>query len=399
VTDRRGPATQDVVRRQNLAAVVQHLHRNGATSRSTLTSLLSLNRSTIGALVADLTARGLVSEAVPEERGGTGRPSPVVRLCAKRVVALAIEVEVNSLGVALIGIGGEVIAERRVPYARPAPKVATVMALLPKITRDLLALLPNAVVAGVGVGVAGIVRRADGLVHHAPNLGWRDVPLGAEVAATLHLDVPVHVGNDADLGAIAEHTRGAGVGVDDLVFVSSEVGVGSGVLSDGELLTGADGYFGELGHLPLFPRGQQCRCGARGCWETEVGTQSLLRRAGHPDGKGIDAVRSVLEAAASGDKTARAAVTYVADRLALGLAVAVNMLNPRMVVLGGYFGEMWPLVQDRTLAILARHALPVAVGSVQIVAAALGPEAMLVGAAETALSPVLVNPTLVPLVS
>lgn len=387
------------MRRQNLASLVQHLHRYGSTSRSTLTSLLSLNRSTIAALVADLTARGLVSEAAPEEHGGTGRPSNVVRLRSDRVVALAIEVEVNSLGVALVGIGGEVIAKKRVPYARPAPKVATVMALLPKITRELLDLLPNAVVAGVGVGVAGIVRHTDGLVHHAPNLGWRDVPLGAEVAATLHLDVPVHVGNDADLGAIAEHARGAGVGIDDLVFVSSEVGVGSGVLSGGELLTGADGYFGELGHLPLFPRGLQCRCGARGCWETEVGSQALLRRAGRPDAKGIDAVRSVLAAAVSGDKSARAAVTHVADRLALGLAVAVNVLNPRMVVLGGYFGEMWPLARDRTLASLARHALPVAVGSVQIEASALGPEAMLVGAAETALATVLVNPTLVPLVS
>ena len=399
MTEPRGPVTQDTVRRQNLAGLVQHLHRNGSTSRSTLTSLLSLNRSTIAALVADLTARGLVSEAVPEQHGGTGRPSPVVRLCANRVVALAIEVEVNSLGAALVGIGGEVIAERRVPYARPAPKVATVMARLPKITGELLDLLPNAVVAGVGVGVAGIVRRTDGLVHHAPNLGWRDVPLGAEVEAALHLDVPVHVGNDADLGAIAEHVRGAGVGIDDLVFVSSEVGVGSGVLSGGELLTGADGYFGELGHLPLFPRGQQCRCGARGCWETEVGTQALLRRAGRPDRKGIDEVRSVLAAAASGDKSARAAVAYVADRLALGLAVAINVLNPRMVVLGGYFGEMWPLARDRTMASLARHALPVAIGSVQIVASAIGSEAMLVGAAETALATVLVNPTLVPLLS
>src|SRR5205823_6417447 len=205
------------------------------------------------------------------------------------------------------------------------------------------------------VGVAGIVRRGDGLVHHAPNLGWRDVPLGRLVGQALGFDVVVHVGNDANLGAIAEHTRGAGQDIGDLVYISSEVGVGVGVLTGGRLVAGADGYFGEYGHLPLFPRGRQCRCGARGCWETEVGTHSLLRHAGRSPEEGRTGVREVLADAARWDGQAVAAVEHIADRLAVGLAAIVNTLNPRLIVLGGFFADLWPLAETRIRRAMCKH--------------------------------------------
>lgn len=399
---RGGPVTQEAVRRQNLAAVLEHLHLNGATTRSALTSLLAVNRSTVGALVSDLEARGLVYEVESPVRG-TGRPSPTVQLREQRVVALAVEIEVDSISAAVIGLGGSVIAEKHLPHlggkGARSRDVSDVVGRVATISHALLDVLPpQSVVAGVGIGVAGIVRNNDGLVHHAPNLGWRNVPLGEEVNAALGLDVPVHVGNDAALGAIAEHTRGAARDVHDLVFISSEIGVGLGAIADDRLLTGADGYFGEFGHLPLFPRGRECRCGLRGCWETEVGALALLRRAGRSTEEGLAGVRAVIEAAAAGDRAARAAVGAVSDRLARGLAVAVNALNPRMVVLGGFFAEMWPLARDRTLAGLSRTALPVTLRSVEIVPSAIGTDVVLVGAAETAMSQVLSNPMLVPVV-
>ncbi len=389
--------TQEEVRRHNLGAVLEYLHRNGEASRAELTARLGLNRSTIGGLVADLSARGWVEEADPPVRRTSGRPSPLVRPRPSQVVALALELEVDMVGISLVGIGGAVLAHHREPYPDctrdPRYVVEYAAALAGPALRSMC---PTAYLAGVGVAVAGVVRRQDGLVHLAPNLGWRDVPLGRLVAQALDLDVVVRVGNDANLGALAEHTRGAGRDVDDLVYVSSEVGVGVGVLAGAHPMTGADGYFGEFGHLPLFPRGRRCRCGARGCWETEVGTHSLLRRAGRAPEEGYDAVLAVLAAAAAGDRRAGAAVGYVADRLAVGLAAIVNALNPRLIVLGGFFAELWPLAAERVERKLVRHALPTAAGSVQVVPGRLGADAMLLGAAETVLAAMVRDPTAVP---
>jgi predicted NBD/HSP70 family sugar kinase len=312
-------------------------------------------------------------------------------------VALAVELEVDNVSAALVGIGGTVLARQRAGYATAAPDPEQAVAAAVALAGPMLGGLGSrAQLAGVGVGVAGIVRRADGLVHHAPNLGWREVPLGRLVGQTLGFDVVVHVGNDANLGAVAEHTRGAGRDIGDLVYVSSEVGVGVGALIGGQPLGGADGYFGEYGHLPLFPRGRPCRCGSRGCWETEVGTHSLLRQAGRSPDEGPAGVREVLAAAGRGDPQAVAAADHVADRLAIGLAAIVNTMNPRLIVLGGYFAELWPLCDGRIRRALCRHALPAPAERVDIVPALLGDDATLLGAAETALATVVQDPTLIP---
>src|SRR5262249_53600645 len=176
---RRTGAPRDELRRHNLAALLDHLHHAGETSRAELTSLLGLNRSTIAALVADLAARGLVEEVEPAQRRTAGRPSPVVRPCPDRAVALAVELEVDDVSVALVGIGGTVLAQRRAAYERPAPGPEQAVVAAVELAGPMLGALDSrAQLVGVGVGVAGIVRRGDGLVHHAPNLGWRDVPLG-----------------------------------------------------------------------------------------------------------------------------------------------------------------------------------------------------------------------------
>jgi predicted NBD/HSP70 family sugar kinase len=393
----RTGANRDEIRRHNLAALLEHLHRTGETSRAELTSLLGLNRSTIRALVADLASRGLVEEVEPAQRRTAGRPSPVVRPRPERAVALAMEIEVDNVGVALVGIGGTVLAQHRAAYPKAVPGPEQAVASAVALAGPMLGALDSrSRLTGVGVGVAGIVRREDGMVHHAPNLGWKEVPLGRLVGQALGFDVVVHVGNDANLGAIAEHTRGAGRHTGDLAYVSSEVGVGVGVLTGGVPLTGADGYFGEYGHLPLFPRGRQCRCGAQGCWETEVGTHSLLRRAGRSPDEGRAGVREVLAAAGGGDRAALAATGYVADRLAVGLAAIVNTLNPRLIVLGGFFAELWQVCEPRIRRVLCRHALTVPAQGVDIAPALLGDDATLLGAAETALAAVLQNPTLIP---
>ncbi|HEY8338710.1 MAG TPA: ROK family protein, partial [Egibacteraceae bacterium] len=230
----------------------------------------------------------------------------------------------------------------------------------------------------------------------APNLGWRDVPLGQMMSEALGLDVPVFVGNEADLGALAEHTRGAGAGVDDMLFISGEVGVGAGVIVAGQPLVGADGYAGEVGHMTVNPFGVECRCGSRGCWETEIGERALLREARRPDTGGRDAVAALLREAAAGSPTALAAMESVGTWLGVGLAGLINIFNPSRIVLGGLFARTYPYLAETVRLELDRRALFPARRLVDITSARLGDDSELMGAVELAFAPVLADPTIVP---
>src|SRR5262245_29354391 len=236
----------ETVRRSNLSAIVRELHVGGPASRSDLVARTGLTRSAIRGLIGELAAADLVVEERPEPQGTPGRPSPVVRLNPDGAVVLSLEIAVDSLAAAVVGLGGEVFARVRVD--RPAGHVA-----VDAIAEDLAGLAvglragrpPGDHPIGVGVAVVGVVRRSDGFVSLAPNLGWRDVPLGDTLAAALDVEAPISVANDADLGALVEVRRGAAIGVDDVLFVSGEYGVGGGLIVDGRPMTGVAGYGGE----------------------------------------------------------------------------------------------------------------------------------------------------------
>jgi predicted NBD/HSP70 family sugar kinase len=248
-------------------------------------------------------------------------------------------------------------------------------------------------VVGVGVAIAGIVRNADGLVHLAPNLGWHEVPLGDLLADAIGRAAPVVVGNEADLGARAEHLRGAGVGVDDLVYLHGEVGLGGGIIVDGRPLRGATGYAAEVGHMTLDPAGRPCGCGSRGCWETEVGEAALLRAAGRGDAPlGRASVDEVLGEAARGVPRAMGAMDRIGTWLGVGIAGIVNVFNPRRVVLGGLFGRCAPYLTAAMMRELEARALPMSRSLVDVVPGRLGDTVLLIGAAEAAFEPLLEDP-------
>ena len=382
----------ETVRRANLSAIVRELHVHGPLSRSELVIRTGLTRSAIRGLIGELVAANLVDERRSLPVGTPGRPSPVVRARSDQSMALALEANVDSLAVALVGLGGTVHRLERVDRPRAHETVDEIVADLVDLARPLLPGLDADVLAGVGVAVAGVVRRSDGVVRHAPNLGWRDVPLADRISAALDLDVPVMVANEADLGGLAEHRRGAAVGFDHVIYVMGEVGVGGNIIVDGRPLVGAAGYGGEVGHMPINPAGAACRCGSSGCWETEIGERALLVRAERdPDG-GRAAVTELIEAAHHGEERALAALEHVATWLGTGLAALVNVLNPQLVVLGGVFERIHPLVGTTIEEAVTRRALWPSSELVRIVPGSLGVDAPILGAAELAFEDLLLDP-------
>ena len=393
------PAVTEDLRRNNLASVVRHLHMDGPLTRSELTARTALNRSTVGDLVGELASARLVTETLPGSRSGAGRPSLVVRLDAQRVWALAVELAPEAVYVARVAPGGQVqerLSEPR-PWRRrltPGSAVTTICGL----AQELISRAPaRSQLVGAAVAVPGIVRRSDGFVHLAPNLEWHDVGLGSLLSGRMPGLAPLRVANEADLGALAESARGAGVGSRHMIYISGNTGVGAGVVVEGALLAGRSGYAGEVGHMKVNPHGHRCRCGARGCWESEVGAAAVLRRAGRKpsdirSGDVRDAVAAVLSQAQAGDPKAAGALRGTGQWIGRGAANLVNIFNPEVLVFGGALRGVFLAVQHTVLEELHRQALPQAGAEVAAVGAGLGADSVLVGAAELAFSDFLANP-------
>jgi predicted NBD/HSP70 family sugar kinase len=383
----------ETVRRSNLSAIVRQLHLRGPLSRSELVAHTGLTRSAIRGLIGELVAGGLVTETPSAPAGTPGRPSPLVHPRPEHAIVIALEVNIDSLAAARVGFGGSV--ERLVRVDRPRTHVT-----VDEIVSDLVQLAdevlgpppPDESVVGIGVAVAGIVRRSDGLVRLAPNLGWRDEPFGERLADALRTTVPVSVANEADLGGLAEHRRGAAIGAADVVYVTGEVGVGGNVIVDGQPLVGSAGYAGEIGHMAVNPTGTACGCGSFGCWETEIGEGALLARAGRPSAGGRQAVDELIAAAATGDADALASLEHVGRWLGIGLVSLVNVFNPTLVVLGGIFERIHPHISGTVHAVLDRRALRASRELVRVSPGSMGVDGPLIGAAELAFEPMLADP-------
>ncbi|MEU4424985.1 ROK family transcriptional regulator [Actinoplanes sp. NPDC024001] len=390
---RAGPS-QEEVRRHNLGTLLRYVHMHGATSRAELTNRLGLNRSTIGALTAELISAGLVTEAAPRETGRAGRPSLVVRPESGKVYAYALSIEVDRLRAARVGLGGRILEqyETERPPGMSADDAVQPLAGFIRTMRD--AITDDAKCVGSGLAVAGMVRREDGMVRLAPTIGWVEEPVGAALRAELGESGRLSIGNHADVCALAEHARGAAVNCDNVIYLYGDVGVGAGIVAGGRRVTGHGGYGGEVGHMVVNPYGRPCSCGSRGCWETEIGEHALLRLAGRANGTGRDAVLEVVDAAMRGDSQAQHALRQVGDWLGFGVGNLVNIFNPEVVIFGGTLRDVYLGAAAQVRSRLNAVGLPACREHVRLRTPELGTDAALIGAAELAFEHLLDDPLL-----
>jgi predicted NBD/HSP70 family sugar kinase len=391
VGDRSG--SFDGVHRRNLARVLGLVHLEGPLSRARLTALTGLNRSTIAALAGELVELGLAEERAPDPTNRVGRPSPVVAP-DPRIVAIAVNPEVDAVTIAAVGLGGRIEARERIEVDHLVAPEETARLTADAIGRWRDGELRHARFAGVGLAVPGLVRASDGLVRFAPHLEWREAPIRAFVEEATGL--PTAVGNDASLGAIAEHLFGAGRGVDDLVYLNGGAsGIGGGLIVHGRPVGGTSGYAGEFGQNRPGIASNGDRRAAGGVLEDEVSRARLLDAVGL---RGADeptlaaAIRSALEGPA-GD-AARVADELDRQRriLATALANAVNVLNPSLVILGGFLATLADLDPAALRAAMAAQAMPAAADDVDVRVAALGEDRLMIGAAEAAFADLLADP-------
>jgi predicted NBD/HSP70 family sugar kinase len=392
------PADQTTVRRANLGVVLRHVAAGGSCSRAQIATETGLTRGTVSSLVTELIDLELLRETgETTSPRGIGRPGVALEL-ADVVVGVGLEVNVDYLAVSVEDLTGAVRYERRSYRDNRASEPGPLLDRLARAARTALETVERDGLRPVGVSVAvpGLVEEASGTVVFAPNLGWQDLPVAAELADRLAL--PVHVENESNLAALAEHWTGAALGIDDFVCVFGEVGVGGGIVLGGRLFRGSHGFGGELGHVSVDPNGARCGCGSHGCLETLVGQESIARAAGVPvvAGRSRSLTDELVRLAESGAPEVLRALDDAGRSLGIALASTFNLFDVQAVVLGGCFAPLAPWLEDAVRGTLHERSLAARSGTFRVLPSAFGDGAAVRGAAALSLHRVLDAPWSVP---
>ncbi|MCQ0012482.1 ROK family protein [Actinomadura madurae] len=311
---------------------------------------------------------------------------------------LGLEVNVDYLAACVLDLAKQVRYRHVASADNRGREPAAVLAALSALADEAVAAAAGQglAVAGAAVALPGMLDRENGVVRHAPNLGWADVPVaGAPGLATA---LPAEYDNEANLAALGELWFGGGARLGDFVHVSGEIGIGAGIVVDGRVFRGAHGFAGELGHLVADPSGPACSCGGRGCLEQIAGQEALLRAAGLPvtrpaAGPGGSVGRLVARLDA-GDEAALAAVTGAGRALGAALASVVNLLDPDTIVLGGVFSPLAAWVRPPLRAVLAEGSGSLRRGAPPIEVSGLAEGAAVLGAAGLVVERVIADPAL-----
>jgi predicted NBD/HSP70 family sugar kinase len=394
--DSTGRADQTTVRRANLGVVLRQVAESGSCSRARIAARTGLTRGTVSSLVGELIELDLLREtgahAGPR---GVGRPGLALEL-ADVVLGVGLEVNVDHIAVCVEDLTGVVRSERRVYRDNRGSSPEPVLDRVAALAREELDAAARAGrrVAGVSVAVPGLVEIGSGTLVFAPNLGWSDVPVADELRA--RLGSPIHVENEANLAALAEHWSGAARGCDDFVCVFGEIGIGGGIVIGGQLYRGANGFGGELGHVPVERDGQPCGCGSTGCLETRAGLEAIAAKAGVPFAarRTRSLTDELVRLAVAGDRDTLAAVREAGSWLGTGLIAAFNLLDLEAVVLGGCFGRLSPWLADEVAATLTTRSLAARSSAFRVVPSVFGEGAAVRGAAAVSLQRVLGTPSL-----
>ena len=374
------------LRSSNLRAVTALLGSGGPQSRADLARGSGLSRTTVSSLVSELLDRGLVVET--EDRGtpykgGSGRPPLLVALAVRPGGVAGVDIGHRHVRVAVSDRSAAILAEVE-EVTDTDPHGATTLDLAADLVRRAadLAGTPVADLRGVGLCVPAPIDRRSARVDHAVLPGWHELAPADELSRRVGL--PVVVDNDANLGAMAEHQHGAGRGVADLLYVKLASGVGSGLVLGGRLHRGAAGLAGEVGHVLAREGGDVCRCGSRGCLETEVSTRRLLELLRPVYGDDLD-LAGMLSLDANGETAVRRVLTDAGHTVGRVLAGVCTTLNPARVVVGGSLGAS-PTLVAAIRAGVDRYAHPEAAASCEVVSGKFGGRAELMGSLALAIS-------------
>jgi len=388
----------------NIALILECLRRDSHLSRADLANITGLNKTTVSSLVRELLEARFVRENGLGARA-KGRPSIKLELNPDAGCILAAEIGVDFISVILTDFSAQVLWRQKISTSDlhgQSEILSRTMGIIQTASEQPRPDCPA--ILGLGLGVPGLVDVATGTLLFAPNLRWTGVALRQMLESKFQF--PVYVDNEANMAALGESYFGAARGSDFVLYVSSGVGLGGGIVLNRRILAGTAGFAGEVGHMTIDPNGPVCNCGNRGCWETFVSQWAVFRRVREAvergqastlrEATGADfdrlTIPMVVEAAAQGDAVACAALEETGRYLGIGLANLINALNPQRVVFGGILSLAHEFLMPVIEAVIRQRALRWSRETTELVIATHGSDACVMGGIATVYHHVLSEP-------
>lgn len=397
---------QALVRQINLSLIMHTLWAESPISRARLSQKTKLNKTTVSDLVKELNEHGFVRE-MGTQSSGAGRPGTLLTLNPSVGYIVSCEIAVDYLEVLATDFAPQAIWQVKEPIP-PGTTQSVVLSRMLELLHEAIERGKSSAnrLLGIAVGVPGMVDHSSGTILFAPNLQWRNVPL-LSILEKESFGVQIFVDNEANMAALGEHYFGAAQRHSEILYLSGNVGLGGGFLSNGQLRRGANGVAAEYGHMTMDPNGELCNCGNYGCWETMVSQVGLFKKITDAIQNGEHSlitekiqgqwerlsVELIVEAAQAGDQVAIRALEEIGHSLGIGIASLLNALNPEIVVLGGILSIasdfLFPVVNEE----IQKRALPWNRETVKIIRAVHGSDAAVKGGIATVYQSILSQAT------
>jgi len=386
-------ATRKQTKAHNRRLVLRTIYEQGQISRADIARVTGLTRTTVSDMVDRLIQRRLVEEVGYGPSAG-GKPPILVSVVDDSRHLIGIDLASGEFRGAVVNLRGKVRHRVSLPLQGRDGQVA--LTLVYQVVDELVA-ATNSPLLGIGIGTPGLVDPLNGVVRRAVNLEWQDLSLRTLLQGRYGL--PVHVANDCQVAALAEHTFGEAQGLENLAVVKIEQGIGAGIVLDGQLFHGDTCGAGEIGHVTVVENGQPCRCGNLGCLETVTSARaivqqaqilaqndarsSLHRFAAHPAALTI---REVCQAAEAGDEAVQQMVREAGRCLGIALANLVAVLSVRRILIAGSVTGFGSLLLDVVQQEMTRRSLAMLACETEVGMSSMGPDMVILGASALVLT-------------
>lgn len=350
-----------IMRSNNKRQIMELLRKSGPLTKKEIAERLGVSITTVATFINELINEGRILPSGNAESTG-GRKSELYHLNPDASYVVGVDLQVDRLIVLLINLQGQIIRVEEVKYTGTDERqIASTLYQTVRGISDSTQ-TPFSKIAGLGIGVPGIVNHQTGIIEFAPNLGWKNVDL----ASIIPIDLPVIIENEANAAAIGEANFGAALGRANVIFISVGLGIGAGLILKNSLYYGHNFLAGEFGHMTILPKGLPCRCGKKGCWEVYASNSAAINLYRYYSESTLDSYDDLLTAFLQNDPIAVRVVNETTDYLGLGIANLINGLNPEMIVIGGKITEVESAIQCRLLEEIKEHCFEYSYRDVEI---------------------------------
>ncbi|UVK43817.1 ROK family transcriptional regulator [Mesorhizobium sp. AR07] len=345
--------SKSYIRHFNANAIFHRIRIEPNVSQRDIVAKTGIDKSVVSSIINQFSELGLVERNPVATSNKPGRPVEGLTISPESGLIVGVQIEADTIGYVAAALDGIPIHSKVQAFDG---KLGGVVDLVARGVKEIVRECGrDGETLGVGISLPGLLTN-EGVLLHAPVLGWRGVPVVDMFSSAL--DAPVFAGNDGKAAAMAEYMFGECVGVRDFIYLFSGSGVGGALFLDGNIYRGASGLAGELGHIKVVPQGRYCSCGGSGCLSPYLSEPGLAEEIGRLTGNQPSSFKEIMERASADDEVVVGVLDNAGAVLGSAISSLVNIFNPPLVCLGGDMASAEPYLRPAVERALQRLAHP-----------------------------------------